>query len=140
VVNPDIQRATYQYISEDYKQIVSYVKKNTSKDDYIYVGVKNHDQFIFNDAIIYFLTGRNCATKYHELNPGHTTTLKIQEKMVNELRTNDTRLVVLAVRNRSEDNLSGIDTKINVLDNYIAANYELKEQLGLFEVWMKKGI
>jgi hypothetical protein len=140
VVNPNIERAKYPLISEDYKKVVAYVKRSTLKDENIYVGVKNHDKFIFNDAIIYFLTERNCATKYHELNPGHTTTLKIQEEIIKELKNNDARLVVLAVRDRYEDNLSGIDMKIDVLDNYISAKYEFREKFGLFEIWMKRNI
>ena len=138
VVNPDIERAKYPFIPQDYKKVVSYIKKYTSKDDYIYVGVKNHDQFVFNDAIFYFLSERKSATKYHELNPGHTTTLEIQEEMVEEIRTTSTRLIVLAERYRKEANPSGIDTKIDLLDNYIFNNYEFKEKYGLFEIWMKK--
>jgi len=138
VVNPDIERAKYPFIDLDIKKVTSYIKKNTSKDDYIYVGVKNHDQLVFNDAIIYFLAERNCATKYHELDPGHTTTLKIQKEMVEELEDKKPRLVVLATRVRLEPNPSSIDTKVDVLDNYIATNFELKEAYGLLEIWMRK--
>lgn len=117
---------------------MQYIKKNTSKDEYIYVGVKNHDQLVFNDPIIYFLAERNCATKYHELNPGHTTTLKIQEEMVDELKDKPVRLVVLATRKRFEPNPSSIDAKIDLLDNYISTHYELKETYGIYEILMKK--
>lgn len=138
VINPGIERAKYQFIPKDYISAVTFIKENTSEDDYIYVGVKNHDQFVFNDSIFYFLAERKCATKYHELNPGHTTTLIIQEEMVNELKSTSTKLVVLAERFRIEPNASGIDTKIDLLDNYIFTNYEFKEKYGLFEIWMKK--
>lgn len=138
VVNPDIERAKYPFIPSDYKKVVSYIKDNTSRDDYIYVGVKNHDQLVFNDAIFYFLAERNYSTKYHELNPGHTTTLKIQKEMVGELQDKKPRIVVLATRYRTEPNPSSIDTKIDVLDNYIASNFELKETYGLFEIWIRK--
>jgi hypothetical protein len=138
VINPEIDRAKYQFISPDYKKAVSYIKKNTSQDDYIYVGVKNHDQLVFNDPIFYFLAERKCATKYHELNPGHTTTLKIQEEMVNELKSKAPRLLVLATRKRIEPNPSGIDTHIDLLDNYIFDNHTVRETYGLFEIWTEK--
>jgi hypothetical protein len=138
VINPDIERAKYPFIPPDYRKVVSFIKKNSSADDYIYVGVKNHDQLVFNDAIFYFLAEKKSATKYHELNPGHTTTLEIQEEMVDELKNRNPRLVVLATRRRLEPNPSGIDTNIDLLDNYISTNFVLKETYGLFEIWMTK--
>jgi len=136
--NPDLERAKYAFISQDIKKVVAYIKRNTSQHDYIYIGVKNHDQFVFNDAIIYFLSERSCATKYHELNPGHTTTFKIQKEMIDELENKPARLVVLATRRRFEPNPSSIDSKIDLLDNYISEHYEHKETYGLYEIWMRK--
>ncbi|MBI5675446.1 MAG: glycosyltransferase family 39 protein [Nitrospirae bacterium] len=140
VLNPDIERAKYTLITPERKKTISYIKNNTAKDEYIYVGVKNHDQFVFNDAIIYFLAERNCATKYHELNPGINTTLAIQKEMVDELKDKSVRLIVLVPRSRHEPNQSGIDTGANLIDNYISMNYELIEKYGFDEIWMKKSL
>jgi hypothetical protein len=135
-VNPDIDRAKYQYVSEDIKNAVSYIKMNTLNDDYIYVGVKNHDRFIFNDLLIYFLADRNYASRYHALNPGVQTTFKVQNEMINEFKKNSPRLIVLGSRTWNELNLSGVDTKVDLLDNYISANFELKKTYGPYEIWM----
>ena len=128
----------YQFITEDIKKVVSYIKMNTSKDDYIYVGVKNHDQFVTNYIAIYFLSNRNYTSRYHILNPGVQTTLKVQKEMVNEFKNRPPRLALLLTRFRTEPNLSSIDTKTDILDNYIASNFELKETYGFYEIWMKK--
>lgn len=137
-VNPDYERAKYSIISEEIKNVVSYIKMNTSKDEYLYVGVKNHDQFVFSDILIYFLADRNYASRYHALNPGVQTTLKVQNEMINEFKENRPRLVVLGSRTWNEPNLSSIDTKVDVLDNYISSNFELKKTYGPYEIWMDK--
>jgi len=136
-VNADMDRIRYLIIDSNLKETVTFIKNNTLENEYIYVGVKNHDQFRFNDPVIYFLAERNCATKYHELDAGVTTTVEAQSEMINELRNNDTPLVVLAVRDRYEPNLSKIDSNVNLLDNYIGSNYELKKTYGIYEIWMK---
>lgn len=137
-ISPDIERAKYSVISMDINKVVSYIKKNTSENEYIYVGVKNHDQFVTNYIVIYFLANRNYASRYHSLSPGVQTTLKVQNEMVSEFKKRPPRLIILSTRIRIEPNLSGIDTKVDVLDNYIAKNFELKESYGLFEIWMNK--
>jgi len=136
--NYDMDRIRYLIINSDLKKTVLYIRDNTSKNEYIYVGVKNHDRFRFNDVVIYFLAERNCATKYHELDSGVTTTAKVQNEMISELKESNARLVVLAVRDRREPNLSNIDTKVNLLDNYIENNYELRKTYGIYEIWIKK--
>lgn len=138
-VNPDIERARYTTLhSPDVKKVALYIKKNTSKDDYIYVGVKNHDQFVFNDIIIYFFADRNYASRYHALNPGVQTTLKVQTKMINEFKKNSPRIIVLGTRTWNEPNPSSIDTRVDLLDNYISTNFELKKTFGVYEIWVKK--
>jgi hypothetical protein len=137
-INPDIERAKYWDIREDIRDTVAYIKKNTSKNDYIYVGVKNHDKFNFNEVLIYFLSERDCASRYHVLNTGFHTTAKVQEAMVNEFKNRPPMLALLLTRFRNEPNSSSIDTKVDILDNYISSHYELKETFGFYEIWMLK--
>lgn len=138
VINPDIKRAKYAMIPQDIKDVVLFIQKNTTSDEYIYVGVTNHDNLIMNDPIFYFLAERKSATKYHELSPGHVTTVKIQNEIVNELRNTNTSLIVLAPRDSHEPNLSSIDAKIDILDEYISTNFELRITYGMYEIWTRK--
>lgn len=137
-INSDIERANYLNINADIKDTVVYIKDNTSKNEKIYVGVKNHDQFVFNDVIIYFLAERNCISRYHVLNPGVHTTLQVQREVIDEFKKQSPRLVVLVPRSGSEPNLSNVDTHIDLLDNYINNNYELIKTFGIYEIWMKR--
>lgn len=138
VTNPDIDRARYSTIFNNIKFLAPYVKENTSKDDYIYVGVKNHDKFIKNDPLIYFLAERKIPTRYHELNPGVNNTEKVQREMVRELKAKPPVMVILVPRWREEPNKSGIDLNINLLDDYISENYEYERSFGIYEIWTKK--
>lgn len=137
-VSPDFERAKYWSIRKDIRDTVAYVKENTLKDDYIYVGVKNHDKFNFNEVLIYFLSERDCASRYYVLNTGFHTTSAVQEAMVNEFKNRPPKLALLLTRFRNEPNLSSIDTKVDILDNYISSNYELKETYGFYEILMIK--
>jgi len=137
-VNPGIGRAYHLKINADLKDAVTYIRNNTSENENIYVGVKNHDQFVFNDVVIYFLADRNSVTRYHTLNPGVHTTAKIQKELISELKNGSSRLVVLVARSRAEPNLSSVDTQVDLLDNYILNKYELTEKFGIYEIWMKK--
>jgi hypothetical protein len=139
VVNPDIERAKYLNIQPDLKNAVTYVKNITLKNEYIYVGVKNHDKVIFNLPIIYFLSERKSATKYHEFNSGLINTFQVQKEIIHELKDKYVRVIVLTPGWRFEPNLSSIDTKIDLLDDYILNNYELIKTYGIYEIWMKKG-
>lgn len=138
VFNPDTERIKYTRLrDEDIKKVAAYIKKVTSEDDYIYSGLKDHDALLFNDALIYFLAERRPATRYHEMNPGFTDTLTVQEEMVSELKKKNVRLIVL---------ISGLWNKepassrppVDVLDTYILTHYELRKRFGKYEIWMRK--
>jgi len=138
VTNPDIERAKYSTIFGDIKYVAPYVKNNTSENDYIYVGVKNHDRFIYNDPLIYFLAERKCPSRYHELNPGVNNTLKGQQDIVKDLEARPPRMVILAPRWRGEPNESSIDKNINILDDYISNHFEYRKSIGIYEILIKK--
>lgn len=142
VVTPNISaidRAGYSKMEEDLRNLVSYIQNNTTKNEAIYVGVKNHDQFIVNDVIIYFLAARNYATKYHELHPGITNTSTIQKEIIDELKNSSVRMIILSPRYWYEPNDTMIDSKINLLDDYISTNYEIIKKYGIYEVWRIRG-
>ena len=133
-----ISRAGYSELSSDLQNIVAYIQNNTSETESLYVGVKNHDQFIINDIVVYFIAGRNYASKYHELIPGLTNTLRKQKEIVKELKDTSVKVIIMTQRYWYEPNDTRFDPGFDVLDDYISTNYELKEKFGIYEVWMKK--
>jgi len=138
IVKSDIDRAGYSSMDRDLQDLVLYIKNNSSENEAIYIGVKNHDQFIINDVIVYFLSGRQYATKYHELHPGVTDTPSIQKEIIEELRKSSVRMIVLAPRYWYEPNHTITDSRIELLDNYISENYEIIMRYGEYEVWISK--
>lgn len=131
-------RSGYAYVEKSLQDLVLYIKNNTNINDTIYVGVDNHDHFIINDVIIYFLANRSCATKYHELHPGVTNTLNIQNDIIQEIEDTSAKLIILAPRYWKEPNETRIDSKIDCLDNYIREKYEFKKAFGIYKVWSQK--
>lgn len=133
-----IDRAGYSKVAMDLQDLLLYIQNNTTENEAIYVGVKNHDQFIYNDPIIYYLADRKYATKYHELHAGITNTSSIQIEIIDELEKSFVRMVILALRYFYEPNQTKIDSNIDLLDDYISTNYEIIKRFGKYEVWVRR--
>ncbi|MDY3362867.1 hypothetical protein JSO59_002340 [Riemerella anatipestifer] len=104
--------------------IIKYIEKHTKINDYIYVGVENHDKFLISDVILYFFFERKIPTKYTELHPGITNTKLNQEEIKKELIKTKTKYVVLSNHYWYENNKTQIDSKVNLLDDFIKNNYK----------------
>lgn len=135
-----LKRAGYSRIPEDLEKVVSYIQNITTKDETIYVGVKNHDQFIVNHPIIYYLAARNYPTKFHQHDPGVSNTLSAQKQIIKELEISSTRKLILTKSYWFEPNDTRIDSKIDMLDVHIKRIYELEAEFGRYEVWSKKAV
>ena len=129
-----LDRAGYADVSKDTEELIGYIKGHTVPTDAIYVGVTNHDQFIINDVAVYFLAGRRYATKYHELHPGVSTTSVIQKEIIQELSASSPKLMVLAPRYWYEPNDTVIDSRVDLLDRYIAVHYKMAAKFGPYEI------
>ncbi|MBN1580827.1 MAG: glycosyltransferase family 39 protein [Anaerolineae bacterium] len=135
---PTVARAGYALMDEDLADVVSFIQDNTDEDEAIYVGATNHDQFLINDVIVYFLAGRPYGTKYHELHPGVTTTSRVQQEIVQELENTPVRWIVLRDGYWYEPNETKVDAKIELLDRYILTNYQMVKRFGGYEIWFRK--
>ena len=133
-----VARAGFATMDQDLADVIAFIQGNTAEDEAIYVGVKNHDQFLINDTIIPFLADRPYATRYHELHPGVTTTADVQKEIIQELENVPARLIVLRPGYWVEPNETSIDAGIDLLDRYIAENYRLVHQVGDYELWMSR--
>jgi len=133
-----VARAGFAAIDQNLAGVVVFIQDNTAENEAIYVGVKNHDQFLINDTIIPFLADRPYATRYHELHPGVTTTADVQKEIIQELENAPARLIVLRPGYWPEPNETSIDAGIDLLDRYIAENYRLVHQVGDYELWMSR--
>jgi hypothetical protein len=139
IINSDIPRAQYIELRDrDIKNVIAFIKQHTSKDEFIYSGLKDHDALVFNNALIYFLSERKSATRYHEMNPGFTTLPEIQKEIVSELKEKAVNLAVLVPGLWNAPRINNYKQDFDVLDNYIANNFKLSKTFGKYEIWMKK--
>jgi hypothetical protein len=114
---------------------VEYLKANATPDRKIFIGGIRHDLLYINNVLIYFFSGRACATRYHVLDPGVVTTEKVQEEIINGLRKNNVEYVVLRqMPLLNEPNMSSVSSGIHLLDNYIRQNYKVVAQYGPYYI------
>lgn len=115
------------------------IQANTKPGELIFVGNSRHDKIFVNDIMFYFLCERHSATKYHELHPGLATTREVQLEIIDELKRNNVRFIVLwsGAENVNEPNESSISTGVNDLDDFIRLNYATIMYLGPYRILQK---
>lgn len=133
-----LARSGYARVDKDLEEVVLYIKNNTHKSEAIYVGAKNHDKVSANDPLIYYLAEREYGTKYHELHPGVTDTSSVQREMIEEFETKSPRMIILGGWYWYEPNLSSVDSKVELLDDYLLENYTFHKKFGVYEVWIRQ--
>ncbi|HOK13524.1 MAG TPA: glycosyltransferase family 39 protein [Candidatus Kapabacteria bacterium] len=112
--------------AENYNNLIEYVKI-FDRSEYLYSGVLYHDKIFINDIMLYHLTNRYPATKYHELHPGQATEASVQQEIIAQLQSKKPPVIVLYYNKESEKQ------KIigeNYLDEYIRENYILSKIFG----------
>ncbi|GAB4541196.1 MAG: hypothetical protein Fur0020_10540 [Thermodesulfovibrionia bacterium] len=135
----DTPRARYIPLRDnDIKDVIKFIKENTSEGEYIYSGLKDHDALLFNNALVYFLSERRCATRYHEMNPGFTTLPDVQREIIEELKDKKVRLMVLVSGLWNAPDSETHKQDLDILDNYIRDNFELRGAIGEYEIWMRR--
>ncbi len=124
---------------KQYKKTIEYIKSNTKHKERIFVCNTFNDRITYNDMMLYYLTQRLPATKYHELYPGVATEDYIQQEIIKSLQINRTKMIVKVDNNYSpEPNKSSISGSKR-LDRFILLNYELVEQFGNYSILKAKG-
>lgn len=133
-----ILRGSYSGLSDDLENVVLYIQNSTPKNDKIYVGVKNHDQFTINHTILYYLANRDSVTRFHHFEPGVTNTINAQKTIKSELIASSPEMLILTNSYWYEPNESRFDLGIDIVDNYIREFYKLEAKFGIYEIWTQK--
>ena len=140
LVTSQFERAKGIYVfqgQETYLEpAIKIVRANTKPDELIFVGNSRHDRIFINDVMFYFLCERHSATKYHELHPGLANTRKVQLEIIDELKRNNVKIIVLwnGAENVVEPNESSVSTGVNDLDDFIRLNYATIMYLGPYRI------
>jgi hypothetical protein len=118
---------------------IQYIQEKTKPDEKIFVGNIRHDRVVNNDILFYFLSERKSATKYFELHPGLANTYLIQKNIINDLKNNNVRYIVLwdDPLKIIEPNESSKNSGVFLLDNFIRDNYEIIKVIGDYKILKK---
>jgi hypothetical protein len=114
---------------------IEYIRAHTSEYESIFVGNRRHDKIFINDIGFYFLTDRQNASRYTQLEPGVATTLSVQQEIVMEIESKKIVWVVLVnAIEPNEPNGSAISSGIYYLDDYIKSTYSLVAEFGDYQI------
>ena len=143
----DLNRARGIYIDADeahnLTEAVAFIQAHVPSNETIFVGNMQHEQIFINNVMFYFLAERASATKYYDLEPGVATTAMIQNQIINDIVTHDTKYIVLwsgLVANATEPNQSQYPSGVKNLDNFIATNFVPVEHYGDYTIYARKDV
>ena len=118
-----------------YNQLLDYLRdRRRAGERYVYSGVVDHDQLIFNDVLVYFLSGMSSPTFFPELAPGVGDTSTAQTAIVRGLEEHAVRTVLLYDWVSTEPNESSINKNIDVADGYIRTHFRTVAHLQPYTV------
>ncbi|MGL5835062.1 MAG: hypothetical protein ACRC1Z_17800 [Waterburya sp.] len=120
---------------------LQFVYQNTTKDDYVYIGVTDHAQIYVSNMKPYWELGRKIGVTNYPLEPGFSTEKVVQEDMVAQLQANNVRWIVLWQQPEAEvDFASRNYIGSNLLDRYIRRNYSLVRKIGDYEIYSRSSV
>lgn len=129
------------HASHAYERLIAYVQQVVPPDEPIFVGNRRHDEIGSSDALIYFLSARRSATRYHDLHPGVVTTDRVQREIIADLERQHVTCVVL--RDEEAMGTLGPDRTswgATTLDRYIASNFVAGPSFEEYQVWERPSI
>jgi hypothetical protein len=121
---------------------VRYIQQRVPENQFIYVGTARHDRIFFNNAMFYFLSARDSATRYSELHPGVATTARVQSEIIEDLQRHAVTYVVLQggiAADGGEPNRSSESSGVVVLDDFIHTRYEQVATFGNYMILRRSG-
>jgi hypothetical protein len=136
--SPRLPLARGIVVPEDQRAALDFVRRQAAPGEAVFVGNLRHDRVQWNDIMFYFLVQRPIPTRYHHFDPGMTTTARVQQEIVEELRRNDVKHVVLfsGAELPPEPNRSAVPG-VSLLDEYVRAHYRPVYRGGRYQVLLR---
>jgi hypothetical protein len=103
--------------------LLAYLRTHAVGEPYIFSGTVDHDQVMFNDALIYFLAERRSPTPYPDLVPGIIDTAPVQREVVDALNRHAVETVVMFDFVSTEPNESSQNKHVDILDRFLAQEF-----------------
>ena len=131
-------RAGCVAIEPDQAQAIDFVQKEIPRGERIFIGAPRHDRVFTGDLMSYFLSDRHSAVKYQEILPRLTNTLPVQQRIVEDLKSEHVRCILLysGFDYIVEENASTENSGVTYLDDFIHNNFRLVQQFGTYTIWM----
>jgi hypothetical protein len=133
-----LEKASCIFLNSDQEKAVNHMMTQTREGEAIFVGNLRSDLPLGNDVGFYFLADRPSATFYHELHPGISTTLQVQEKIVHEIESKNVSWIVLLDSPGTYEltNIS-LGSGVRFLENYFNTAFEPIREYGKYSIWRK---
>ena len=118
-------------IRDEFTSLLRYIKDNTKEGEKIYIGSLSHNvpRYGWFD-LLYFLSERLPAVRHYFILPGFQSRQDIQEEMIESLKQNNTRLLLLRDY--------GDTATLGPLDKYIRTEYKLVTIIYSYHIYAKK--
>ena len=125
IAEHELPRARCFTVSIPEYETVRFVISHSEPRQPIFVANGVNDKITVNHVTLYFLAGRQPATKWHQFDPGLQNSEPIQAEIVEELKRNQPPLVILDSEfdDINEPNGSARHSGVTLLDDYIHKNY-----------------
>lgn len=119
-------------VERDTYNAVCYITSHTTAGERIFVGAGRHDKLLASNIAIYYLSERQPATHWYELEPGLQTTAEIQQDIVRDLIGSDVRLIITDAQfdDVKEANNSSSSSGVYILDQFIQSHYRETSRFG----------
>jgi hypothetical protein len=139
----DVDKAQGVYLSaaEAYNlsHAIEFIQSHVPPNGTIYVGDTQLQRIATNNAMFYFLADRQPATKYIDLEAGIATTAAVQNQIINDINTHDTKYVVLwGGGNSTEPNMSATPSGVTNLNDFIATHFVQVAHYGEYTIYARQ--
>lgn len=135
---PRAKHIVWDKRGKSYQELVGYIQRNVAENERIFVGNARHDRLFSSDVMLYFLSNRSSASKYHEFMPGIADTEGVQRRIISDLERFDVRYVFTWSNTVSEPNQSGVSGAVTLLDDFIRKNFKVDKNFGDYACWKRR--
>jgi hypothetical protein len=131
----ELDRARGFITSDGDRQAVRFVVSNSAPGETIFVADGENDKILMNNEAVYFLAGRQPASKWDQFDPGLQTTEAIQDQIIHDLEENKPPLIVIDTEwdNVEEPNQSSRHSGVKNLDHYFQTHYKEVSEIGFYK-------
>lgn len=126
----------YQY--EWRRDVLRFIEQQSLPGEPIFVGNNQHRKVTFNDLTLHYLAERPGATRYLQFDPGQVTREEVQREMIAQLETSRPKVAVLFEGGYSPEPNPGIVEGSSLLDEYLAAHYQVVDSSGVYLMLLRK--